>query len=111
MPWQPLHATVTIIVAIIGVSTTGALADSSSHKARQPLRAAHHALHHHHGYARGGYGPDFRSGPAYGAPRELGWGGGVYHGPGFTFVPRHGIVDEACNLPTSACPNEYRDVR
>jgi hypothetical protein len=30
--------------------------------------------------------------------------------PGYLYVPRRGIVDEACNLPTSACPNEQRDV-
>src|ERR1700733_7529928 len=31
--------------------------------------------------------------------------GWVYFGPQYTFVPGRGIVDEACNLPTSACPN------
>jgi hypothetical protein len=35
----------------------------------------------------------------------------VYRWPGYTYVPRVGIVDEACNLPTSACPNEMRDIR
>jgi hypothetical protein len=29
--------------------------------------------------------------------------------PGYTFVPGIGILDESCDLPTSACPNEYRD--
>ena len=32
-------------------------------------------------------------------------------GPGYTFVPGVGILGESCDLPTSACPNEYRDVR
>ncbi len=35
----------------------------------------------------------------------------VYRWPGYTYLPRKGIVDEACNLPTSACPNEMRDIR
>jgi hypothetical protein len=35
----------------------------------------------------------------------------LYRWPGYTYVPRTGIVDEACNLPTSACPNEMRDIR
>ena len=26
------------------------------------------------------------------------------------FVPQKVLVDEACNLPTSACPNDKRDV-
>lgn len=34
----------------------------------------------------------------------------LFRGPGYHFVPGVGIIDEACNLPTSACPNEYRDV-
>jgi hypothetical protein len=33
------------------------------------------------------------------------------YGPGYVFVPGHGILDETCNLPTSTCTNEYRDVR
>lgn len=35
----------------------------------------------------------------------------VFRGPGYVYVPGKGIVDEACNLPTSACPNEMRDVQ
>jgi len=34
----------------------------------------------------------------------------MLRGPGYYFVPGLGIVGEACNLPTSACPNEMRDV-
>ena len=30
-------------------------------------------------------------------------------GPGYTFVPGVGILGELCDLPTSACTNEYRD--
>jgi hypothetical protein len=32
-------------------------------------------------------------------------------GPGYTFVPGIGILGESCNLPTSACTNEYRDIQ
>lgn len=31
-------------------------------------------------------------------------------GPGYTFVPGVGILGELCDLPTSACSNQYRDV-
>jgi hypothetical protein len=31
-------------------------------------------------------------------------------GPGYTFVPGVGILGESCDLPTSACPNQYRDI-
>jgi len=49
----------------------------------------------------------------YGAPAFYATPPGVpvYRWPGYTYVPRKGIVDEACNLPTSACPNEMRDIR
>jgi hypothetical protein len=35
--------------------------------------------------------------------------GWVYFGPQYTYVPGRGVIDEACNLPTSACPNTQRD--
>jgi len=31
--------------------------------------------------------------------------------PGYVFVPGYGILGEDCNMPTSTCTNEYRDVR
>lgn len=31
--------------------------------------------------------------------------------PGYVFVPGRGILGEACNLPTSTCPNSERDVQ
>jgi hypothetical protein len=40
-----------------------------------------------------------------------GAGDTLVHGPGYVFVPGHGILDEDCDLPTSTCSNEYRPVR
>jgi len=40
-----------------------------------------------------------------------GAGDRLIYGPGYVFVPGRGILDEACNLPSSTCTNEYRDVR
>lgn len=31
--------------------------------------------------------------------------------PGYTFVPGVGILGASCDLPTSACSNQYRDVQ
>jgi hypothetical protein len=31
--------------------------------------------------------------------------------PGYIFVPGVGILGESCDLPTSACSNEYRDIQ
>jgi hypothetical protein len=30
---------------------------------------------------------------------------------GYVFVPGRGILNESCDLPTSTCSNEYRDVQ
>jgi hypothetical protein len=49
-------------------------------------------------------------------PGYVGWsyvhhspGRWVYFGRGYTFISGKGIVGEACNLPTSACPNSQRN--
>jgi hypothetical protein len=31
--------------------------------------------------------------------------------PGYIFVPGVGILGESCDLPSSACTNEYRDIQ
>jgi hypothetical protein len=36
-------------------------------------------------------------------------GGWVYFGSQYTFAPGRGVIDEACNLPTSAYSNTQRD--
>jgi len=47
--------------------------------------------------------------PEYGFPRQV--PANAIRGPGYTFVPGVGILGESCDLPTSACTNEYRDVQ
>jgi hypothetical protein len=56
--------------------------------------------------ARGATLPD---GPEYGFLRHI--PANAIGGPGYVFVPGVGILGESCDLPTSACTNEYRDVR
>jgi hypothetical protein len=46
--------------------------------------------------------------PEYGLLRQV--PPNAIRGPGHTFVPGVGILGESCDLPTSACTNEYRDV-
>jgi len=52
---------------------------------------------------------------AYRYPPEWGFEAGVppnaVRGPGYIFVPGKGILGEPCDMPTSTCPNEYRDVQ
>jgi hypothetical protein len=61
---------------------------------------------HRHGFARGATLP---YGPEYGFLRRVPPNAIV--GPGYTFVPGVGILGASCDLPSSACTNEYRDVR
>jgi hypothetical protein len=71
----------------------------------------HH--HHHHLYAmyRGPYTPSaaLPRTPEYGFLNHV--PANAIRGPGYTFVPGVGILGESCDLPTSACTNEYRDTQ
>jgi hypothetical protein len=45
------------------------------------------------------------------APPTYGPAPNAFFGPGYVFVPGRGILDEDCDMPTSTCPNEYRDIQ
>ena len=70
--------------------------------------ASHAYASHRHGpwFARGATLP---YGPEYGFLRHVPPNAIV--GPNYTFVPGVGILGASCDLPTSACTNEYRDVK
>jgi hypothetical protein len=53
--------------------------------------------------------PTLPYGPRYGFLRAV--PPNAIRMPGYTFVPGVGILGESCDLPTSACPNEYRDIQ
>jgi hypothetical protein len=95
------------LVVSLGAQSAAASADQ-----KRLVRPLPH--HHHHLYA-------FYRGPYYAPPAALPHTpeyGFLSHvpanaigGPGYTFVPGVGILGESCDLPTSACTNEYRDVQ
>jgi hypothetical protein len=95
-----------IVVSLGAPSATAAGADHR--RLGKPLP------HCHHFYAM--YrGPSFAPpaalphAPEYGFLRRV--PANAIGGPGYTFVPGVGILGESCDLPTSACTNEYRDVQ
>jgi hypothetical protein len=100
------------IVALVGVTTDGMAGSSTSAETgKQHARSAAHcaAQHNRQRAAHRTFTDGFRHGaelyyPV--RPKVL-----LFCGQGYVYVPRKGIVDEACNLPTSACPNEMRDVQ
>jgi hypothetical protein len=88
-----------------GAMTTEAIAGSSEGREQDAHSAAYstpqqrrwHVAHRSFTHGFGGY---------YGSavlPRAS-----AFRVPGYIYVP--GIVDGACNLPTSACSNEFRNV-
>jgi hypothetical protein len=104
-------AAVAAIVAPV-VMTTNAMAGSSTSTEigkRYARSAAHSAPQHHRRHAaHRTFTHRSNEAAAYYSVRPK---VSVFHGPGYVYVPGKGIVDEACNLPTSACPNEMREVQ
>jgi hypothetical protein len=100
------------VVAAIGIASLLVAFCAIGPAAASPDRHAqrrHAAMTPHYGYG----GP---AGPLYGYYTRHGQyvpgaGDRLIQGPGYVYVPGHGILDEACNLPSSTCTNEYRDVR
>jgi hypothetical protein len=79
-----------------------------------PAVAATASAHPHWG--AGHYGAHYEYVRPHRDRNYVGWsyahhssGRRVYFGPSYTYDSRRGIVDEACNLPSSACPNTQRD--
>jgi hypothetical protein len=103
MSAKTLFATAPTVVVALGFMATGGMAGSSAHSLNQHhLHLARHEFVPSFGHsaysAVGLIAPDYR-GPAY------------IQMPGYIYVPGKGILDEACNLPTSTCSNEKRDVQ
>lgn len=97
-------------IAIAASAVAFAIATANSSAYPSP-RSKHDPHSSHWRYGRPGivYGA-----PAYGTysgPASYGQPAYAYRGPGYIYALSRGIVDEACNLPTSACPNEMRDVQ
>ena len=108
-----LFAAAAAAIVAIAAMTTDAMAGSCTSAetgAQQRRSAVHSAPQHHHQHgAQGTFTRGLRNdaGAYYWVlPKVLG-----FRGQGYVYVPREGIIDEACNLPTSACPNEMRDVQ
>jgi hypothetical protein len=98
----------TASVSIGAHSTATANARHRTHVYASDSNASRAYTSHRHGpwFAHGATLP---YAPEYGFLRRIPPNAIV--GPGYTFVPGVGILGESCDLPTSACTNEYRDVR
>jgi hypothetical protein len=91
------------IGASLAVSLGAGAAAAATSRDRHAVIAAHRVhsaerWHHRPYVARGVAMPRYD----YNHPNES--------APGYVFVPGKGILNESCDLPTSACSNEYRDI-
>ena len=95
-----------IVVSLGAPSATAAGADHRG--LGKPPRGRHHfyAMYRGPSFAPPAALPHA---PEYGFLRRV--PANAIGGPGYTFVPGVGILGESCDLPTSACTNEYRDVQ
>lgn len=98
-------ATVSLAVAI---GSTGAMAASAG----KPNDVKAHRVHHLYPTYRGprvAPAATLPYGPEYGFLTHI--PPNAVRMPGYTYVPGVGILGESCDLPSSACPNEYRDIQ
>jgi hypothetical protein len=103
-----------IVVAFVTVpaSANSAVQENHHHIGRSTAHwATQHRLHvvrRDTRYRNPTYGAAIYGGPTYGV---AGYGPGYNaYFNGFFFVPGNNTADEACNLPSSHCWNEQRDV-
>ncbi len=105
---QGLWAGVVLVALCISLDPQSAAASGNQRRLGKPVP------HHHHLYAM--YHRPFAArpaslpyGPEYGFLKHV--PANAIQRPGYTFAPGVGILGESCDLPTSACTNEYRDVQ
>jgi hypothetical protein len=99
-----------LVLAAVATSLGAQSATAASHHKR--VMPMHHRLYNAyptprlHPFA----GPaTLPYGPEYGFLRHV--PPNAIRTPGYTFVPGVGILGESCDMPTSACTNEYRDIQ
>ena len=108
-----MSAAFLLAASVAALSPQSAAAASPYYKGKHAAPVVHRG---YYGYYRGPYrgprethGEALPYGPEYGFLRTV--PPNAIQMPGYTFVPGVGILGESCDLPTSACPNQYRDVK
>ena len=102
IPSAGLAGLATVLLAV-ALAAPSAVAASRYHRR---ITAAHHIRHHYTARAWRRLGRRHWQAHRYVYARPH-----AFIGPGYVFVPEHGILGESCDMPTSACPNELRDIQ
>jgi hypothetical protein len=95
------------IVAAFGAQS--ALAGDHATRGHQTRHGSFHGLYMSYRSPWYAASPTLPYAPEYGFLRHV--PANAIRWPGYTFVPGVGILGESCDLPTSTCTNEYRDVQ
>jgi hypothetical protein len=112
VPFAAAPAVVVLLVLMSAVATAGTSSrDEKNHLARPAVHSM--AQYHRHAARPETAHREFVRGFGYGAPAYTAAPPKVSleRWPGYVYIPGKGILGEACNLPTSACPNEMRDIQ
>jgi hypothetical protein len=105
-----LAAAMLAALAIALSPQSAAAAHPYKGKRAAPLvHRGYHGYYATYGVPRARYPGTLPYGPEYGFLRAV--PPNAMQMPGYTFVPGVGILGESCDLPTSACPNQFRDVK
>ena len=108
-----MHATLAVglatIALAIGLGPPVATAANGG-KYPKPHRVHHERpLHAAHRWLGGVQSGTLPYGPEYGFLSHI--PANAIRMPGYTYVPGVGILGASCDLPTSACSNQYRDIQ
>jgi hypothetical protein len=111
MPASMSAVSASCLLVALAVSLGSPVATAASGDRYPKPHRVHHAppLYATYGWPRPAHPASLPYGPEYGFLRRV--PPNATGTPGYTFVPGVGILGESCDLPTSACSNEYRDVQ
>jgi len=103
-----LIATLATVSLAVVIGSTSATAAGNGKPNYEKSRRVHHAYPTHRG-PQVAHAATLPYGPEYGFLSRI--PPNAIRMPGYTYVPGVGILGESCDLPSSACPNEYRDIQ
>jgi hypothetical protein len=96
-------------VIVVAFGAQSALAADHAKRGHPAWHGSFHHLSMSYRSPRHASSPTLPYAPEYGFLSHV--PANAIRGPGYTFAPGVGILGESCDLPTSACTNEYRDVQ
>jgi hypothetical protein len=108
-PTSGITSSLVFAAIVVAFGAQSALAGDHATRGHATWHGSFHHLYMRYRSPWHASSPTLPQAPEYGFLGQL--PANAIRGPGYTFVPGVGILGESCDLPTSACTNEYRDVQ